>query len=76
MSERDDAEIRGLRNIAAETQRSLNEQLMQMLEARHVFGIVPRPLTRWEKRKRRISNRWYDARRRVALWIAPELDDY
>lgn len=51
-----------------------NERTRRYLEYRRLYGVPP--LSRREKLVRRVSSRWSSLRCRVALWIAPELDDY
>lgn len=66
---------RAVARMLVASQQRLNEAHARWLEFADYYGWTPKPLTRWQRIKRKVSNRWYAVRVRLALWIAPELDD-
>jgi hypothetical protein len=61
--------------VLGEWQRAQNAHMTAVLAAKQFLGPLPVP-SRWQKAKRRVASRWSRIRCRVALWIAPELNDY
>lgn len=59
-----------------EAQDRMNREWAAWQKFRDYYGWPePKPLTRWQKIKRRVSNRWFSVRRCVAVAICPELDE-
>lgn len=69
VSERDRSLITDLHDA----QRRFND-LQAQIRYKPLLQYIPE--SRWRKMRRRVTYRWERVRIRVALWIAPELDEY